>query len=157
MPEEWRDIPGYEGRYRVSSIGRIRGPSGKILHPWFNKGYPYFHLGAGRKRLVAWAVLAAFVGPRPEDQVIRHLNGDRSDSRVENLAYGTQQENCQDTAMYCGINTQRLSPSDVAEIKNRRRNGESRRALAKEYQVDESTIWRAVTGRTFARLLEEAV
>ena len=44
-------------------------------------------------RLVHRLVLEAFVGPRPEGMVARHLNGDPGDNRLENLAWGTQSEN----------------------------------------------------------------
>jgi len=153
--EVWREIPGYEGRYSASSQGRVLGPSGKILKPWIHKGYPYVHLGAGNKTLVAYVVLLAFVGPRPPGYSICHGNGDRLDSRLENLRYDTAQENTRDTVMYCGINTQKLSPLDVLDIARRRKNGEKRKSLAAEYGVNESTIWRAVTGRSFQRLAEE--
>jgi hypothetical protein len=156
MPEIWKDVPGQEGRYRVSNLGRVIGPSGRVLKPWFHKGYPYVHIGGKRdKSLVCYLVLRAFVGERPDGFVICHANGDRSDSRLENLRYDTQRENTRDTVMYGGINTQKLSPSSVEELVRRRRGGERRKDLAKEYGVDESTIWRAVSGRTFTRLREE--
>jgi DNA invertase Pin-like site-specific DNA recombinase len=41
-------------------------------------------------------VLLTFVGPLPEGQEVRHLNGDRSDNRLENLCYGTRKENAND-------------------------------------------------------------
>lgn len=41
-------------------------------------------------------VADAFIGPRPNGAVIRHLNGKANDNRPENLAYGTQAENVQD-------------------------------------------------------------
>lgn len=159
MPDEiWKDVPGQEGRYIVSNHGRVIGPSGRVLKPWYHKGYPYVHLGNKKtKALVPSLVLLAFVSPRPEGSVICHANGDRADSRLENLRYDTQRENTRDTVMYCGINTQKLSPSDVEELAVRRKSGERRSALAKEFGVDESTIWRAVSGRTFTRLKEGAV
>lgn len=32
MIEEWKDIPGYEGFYQASSLGRIRGVAGRVTH-----------------------------------------------------------------------------------------------------------------------------
>lgn len=32
MGEIWKDIPGYEGMYQASSLGRIRSKEGKITH-----------------------------------------------------------------------------------------------------------------------------
>ena len=38
-------------------------------------------------------ILTAFVGPRPEGAVVRHLNDIRTDNRVVNLAWGSWSEN----------------------------------------------------------------
>lgn len=38
-------------------------------------------------------VLEAFTGPAPEGSLCRHLNGDPSDNRPSNLAWGTPAEN----------------------------------------------------------------
>ena len=38
--EVWRDIPGYEGRYQASNLGRIRSQARGVLKPFKNKnGY----------------------------------------------------------------------------------------------------------------------
>lgn len=58
-----------------------------------------FH-GGGRKkncsRLVHRLVLETFVGPRPSGFECRHLNGNPIDNRLENLAWGTPEENLND-------------------------------------------------------------
>lgn len=38
----------------------------------------------------------AFLGPRPEGQVVRHLDGDPLNLAITNLAYGTHAENLED-------------------------------------------------------------
>lgn len=104
--EEWRWIPGLEGRYAASSLGRVRshlGPAPRIIgkNPTRAHGYRTLCLcpgDGGRKVEYVHAVIAlAFLGPRPEGLVIRHLNGIKVDCRVSNLAYGTPAENTQDT------------------------------------------------------------
>jgi hypothetical protein len=120
MAEVWLPVPGYEGMYDVSDQGRVRSldrtilcrpnkangapymmsVKGKILSPVLNTGgYPMASLARSdrlRKMPVHVAVLLAFVGARPDGLVTRHLNGNRQDNRLENLAYGTQSENIQD-------------------------------------------------------------
>jgi len=59
-------------------------------------GYPHVLLNIGGKRL--WRsnhklVALAFIGERPKGLVINHKNGNRADSRPENLEYVTQSEN----------------------------------------------------------------
>lgn len=103
--EEWRPVPGFQGRYEVSDLGRIRSllrggdPRPISQRPGWN-GYPSARLsvGDGRERglYVHTLVMLAFVGPRPAGMETRHLNGDRTDARLVNLAYGTHSENMQD-------------------------------------------------------------
>lgn len=33
VKEIWKDIPGYEGYYQVSNIGRVKGLERKVPHP----------------------------------------------------------------------------------------------------------------------------
>lgn len=99
--EEWRDIPGWPG-YLVSDQGRVsRLLSGKSRPPGSRYRYPTFSLrrergGAQRAVHLHTLVLTAFIGPRPEGLEGRHLNGDQTDNRLANLAWGTRSENQQD-------------------------------------------------------------
>lgn len=116
MTEEqrWMAIPGWEGWYEVSDQGSVRsvdrvlvGPSGRrrrftgrVLRTFTSAwGYPELKLmrhGQRSNCTVHQLVLLAFVGPRPEGLVTRHLNGDPADNRLTNLAYGTPTENMHD-------------------------------------------------------------
>lgn len=109
--EEWRPIPGHPG-YEASSLGRIRsvprvvvncnGVSqkrrGMVLRQQTAKnGYRVLLLGAGGSpQLVHRLVAAAFLGPCPEGQEVRHRNGDPANSMLSNLAYGTPSRNMLD-------------------------------------------------------------
>lgn len=111
IPERWRTIPGHEGRYEVSDHGHVRSlvsGSPRVLRQYLNTkrgGYleVSLYLRGGRRsteRKVHQLVLAAFVGPLPAGQVVRHLNGNPTDNRLLNLAYGTQSENAFDTVRH---------------------------------------------------------
>lgn len=94
--ETWTetDVPGY----MVSTVGRMA----KLMSTNPGAlGYPQFSLVApgtsGRvRRYLHDLVLTAFVGPRPEGAVARHLNDDPTDNRLVNLAWGTRSENQRD-------------------------------------------------------------
>lgn len=73
---------------------------GRILKPGLNtSGYPIVSLnrdGRRRSAIIHHLVLETFVGARPPAQQGRHLNGDKLDARLTNLAWGTRAENADD-------------------------------------------------------------
>ena len=110
--EVWKDIPNYEGYYQVSDIGRVRSLDrtviykngrecfykGRIIKGIVSNGYRQTTLkknNIGRTFKFSQLVTMAFLGHEPNgvDFVIDHINGDRSDDRVENLRIVTQREN----------------------------------------------------------------
>lgn len=101
--EEWRPIAGWPG-YEVSSLGRVmshKGRAPRLLTPYLNGGYPSVTLAGGtrgvkRLRTIHTIVAEAFIGPRPANLEVRHLNGDPLDCSVSNLRYGTHADNMQD-------------------------------------------------------------
>ena len=49
--------------------------------------------------------MSAFVGPCPEGQEVRHLDGDPTNNAINNLAYGTGSENKRDMYLHGGRKT----------------------------------------------------
>ena len=97
----WRPVIGFESAYEVSDCGQVRRAGSTSTRRLFTRsnGYQAIYLTDGSKRqckLVHAMVLEAFVSPRPEGLVARHLNGIPSDNRVANLAWGTSQQNSDD-------------------------------------------------------------
>lgn len=52
--------------------------------------------GRGNSRCVHMLVAEAFLGPRPIGQEVRHKDDDRTNPRLDNLEYGTRQDNVND-------------------------------------------------------------
>ena len=118
--ERWVSIPELEGRYEVSSFGRVRSLDafvfarnghtrlhrGKVLNAHIDRcGYWYVSVplardGCTSKKFHGWTnhllVLLAFVGPIPEGKETRHLDGNKLNARLDNLCYGTPKENSSD-------------------------------------------------------------
>lgn len=103
--EVWRAIPLHLG-YEVSSWGRVRSVDrvivrqgrnhylkGRILKPWRNRKYLSVALGISHKELIHVLVLAAFEGEKHNGMICRHLDGDHSNNRLDNLEWGTYSEN----------------------------------------------------------------
>jgi hypothetical protein len=115
VAETWREIFGYEGIYEVSDRQRVRsryahspgdkscvGVGWRILRQSLDShGCPQVNLclrGKPTKFLVAHLVANAFLPTKSSaDQVLRHLNDDPTDNRIENLAWGTYHDNAQDS------------------------------------------------------------
>lgn len=99
--EEWRDIPDYEGKYQVSSEGRVRriykfAPPLLIKPDENSSGYLRVQLwddGSYERHFIHRLVLEAFRGgDRPELDGC-HLDGNRHNNRLSNLCWGTRSEN----------------------------------------------------------------
>lgn len=158
MTEDWRWIPGYEGLYQVSSLGRVASVPGRrrrerlVFSPEITgAGYRRATLcrdGARSRASIHVLVLLAFAGPRPPGAVCRHLDGDRKNNQLANLRWGTQEENCADRARHgrtprsAGIanGAAKLTAASVREIRQRYAAGELQAGLAAEYGVVQSRI-----------------
>lgn len=95
--EIWRDIPGYESLYQVSSMGNVRSLNYnhtglvKVMHPSIdNRGYKCVLLCKDKKvrmwrvhRLVAITFL-----PNPDNhKIINHKNEDKTINTVSNIEW----------------------------------------------------------------------
>ena len=103
MEEEWRDIVGYEGLYKVSNKGRVKRLQGKgckqerILKPGKNRGgylrVKFWKDGKGINYKVHRLVAQAFI-PNPQDlPEINHKDENKENNCVENLEWITHKEN----------------------------------------------------------------
>lgn len=113
--EEWRPIPGYEGIYEVSSMGRVYSVRRRITHKngatslvggrilkggTLVSGHKTVTLAGSKEKqrtqLVHRIVLEAFVGPCPEDMEACHWNDIPGDNRLANLRWASRTENMYD-------------------------------------------------------------
>ncbi len=173
--EQWKPVIGYEGHYEVSSFGRVKSLprrviSGKswrdtiaiILVPWVSKsGYLQHSVwsnGRSHSRFVHRLVLEAFIGFRPDDMQCRHLDGNRTNNYLENLRWGTSQENSDDCRKHkmtlCGEKNRssKLKDDEVRCIKMRLKCGESQHSIACDFPVGRSTIQKIKSGEAWSHV-----
>lgn len=98
MEELWKDIEGYEGRYQVSNLGRVkRVTTGRILKGCKDiGGYLVVNLSKNGKvkthkihRLVAQVFI-----PKPENKPdVNHIDENKTNNLYSNLEWVTAKEN----------------------------------------------------------------
>lgn len=117
---KYKTITGLS-KYQIREDGEIvsNWSEPKVLAGGTDKdGYRKFvlidDLGARRYLRRASLVCTAYHGPRPRGKNVRHLDGSRTNDRPDNLAWGTQAENCADKLLHGTI--QRGNNSGTAKI-----------------------------------------
>lgn len=98
MQEIWKSIEGYEGKYEISNLGRVKSledrnghPREMILKPRISKnGYLYLNLwrnSIGKAKKIHRMVANAFCPKNDNPQCVNHINGVKTDNRAENLEW----------------------------------------------------------------------
>ena len=165
MAEEWRQIAGSEGRYEVSDLGRVRSllyrrqpVTATLKFGDSGAGYQTVWLGRSRKAYVHHLVLAAFVGECPEGMECRHLNGNRSDNRLGNLAWGTKAQNGRDKVDHGNSLLGEANPSSVLSssgvrlMRELRSSGSTYPELGRRFGVSKDTARLACIGKTWSHV-----
>ena len=164
LPEVWEKVPGSEEFYEVSNHGNFA----RLLHDGrrmrkLNASTVYLSVsvkslnGAPQKCFYIHKLVAqVFIGPRPDGLVIRHLDGNRYNNKVTNLAYGSVEKNYADTRKHKTHSRENnaralLSERCVAAIKFLHAQRLVKQTdLAKAFDVSDSAISAVVNGRNWS-------
>lgn len=158
----WNPVKGFDG-YFVSKWGEIlslQRDIPKIMKPLKTKsGHLYVLLYSKNidsrhsKQYIHRLVLQAWGRDAEPNEECRHLDGNPENNNIENLCWGSHQQNVDDKwhhgTMPIGERnaSAKLTTSDVIEIRTLRANkAGSLRALGKKYGVSHTEIRRAAIG-----------
>lgn len=173
MSENWKPIPGYEGLYEVSDLGRVRSIArtdgrGRQWAPQLIKLQPHTHgyvqVSLNKncvktRHYVHLLVMAAFVGPCPHGQECNHKHGHKTDNRLGELEYVTRSVNHEHAYQTLGKQRMagekhgnaKLTEAAVREIRQLYATGGiTHKQLAKRFHVSPTTIQQALSGQRWS-------
>jgi len=151
-PEIWKPIPGYNNKYIVSNKGNVayKTTYGEYRGRKINYHTPYgsFSVTLNGKNSCIYLhriVSSLFIGERPKGMVIRHLDGNKNNNKVENLKYGYPSENILDTIKHGSLKgikngRSKLDNRDVGIIKKLFKEKVPLSSIARAFDVSVTAI-----------------
>lgn len=119
--EEWKEIDGYDGKYRISNLGNVQTLKSygyKLLkNNLGNNGYYYVILYDDvlktKIHYVHQQVAKYFIGPKENGLYVLHGDGTRTNNNVNNLRYGQKEKIKQDNE---DLKTLYIKKIDLEEV-----------------------------------------
>jgi DNA-directed RNA polymerase specialized sigma subunit len=164
--EIWKDVIGYEGLYQISNIGRFKSFKQKkeriVKIRVTRKGYEYVGLSKKatvKKQTIHRLVAEAFIENKENKPCVNHINGIKSDNRVENLEWVTYSENNK----HAIINNlkppkrgdenhfSKITTEQAIEIKYFT-NGLLQKEIAKKYGIKDSSVSYIKSGKSWKHI-----
>lgn len=161
LAETWAPVPGFDGLYSVSTLGRVRSERRvvayrgsmrtvpeRILRPGIASGYQVVRLwadGIQTHASVHRLVLEAFVGPAPDGQQGAHNDGNSMNNAVTNLRWATPKQNMADRVAHGTANRGErhgMAKLTSAEVLAIRADQRTNRAIASELGIWPATVSR---------------
>lgn len=167
IPVQW--APLYAVRTDGAVISRVSGTPRPLRPRLVNK---YHHVtlcvdGRKHQRSVHRLVLETFVGERP-DLVANHLNGVRTDNRLENLEWTTPSGNAQhayatglhtisekhrQSAREIGRQRGKLCEADIRNIRAMYHSGNTNKAaLARKFKINRKSVHMILNGTLYGHV-----
>lgn len=169
MEEIWKNVVGFEDKYIVSNKGNVK----RLGHFYENERWGirflkemnlkqtvsrhgYLMTSVMKSKSIHRLVAIAFI-PNPENKPeVNHINGIKTDNRVENLEWVTPSEN-QKHSFKIGIKSTtgskhalaKTSEAEVVEMRLKFKQGDSIVSLAKKYGLKYMATYMIISGRTW--------
>ena len=157
-----------DGDYLISSDGQVMSmKSGKEKLLKLSTGsngylnFGYYKDGKQTKLYVHSCVAKVFLGDRSAEGLqVRHYDGNKLNNNVENLIWGTSQEDANDRIRHGTVlkgekhGRSKLTETDIHKIRELRSTGVLQKEIAALFGVAESLISYILSGKYWAHLPE---
>ena len=181
IKEEWKDIKGFEGRYKISNRGeivrysvvdeyedRIINRKEKVIKPSINnQGYLKVGLNKDGKyynRYIHRLIAETFIDNPLGKPCVNHIDGNKLNNNLNNLEWVTQKENTihahsNGLAEVTEYNKWKVSKAnrmftnlDILNIKNMYNEGKTQKEIAEIYKCYDSTISQILNNKRYSRI-----
>ncbi len=165
MEEIWENIEGFEGIYQVSNLGKVKSLKfGKEKYLSITKssiGYLNTKLQLNKKNksfLVHRLVAETFIKNEFNKPCVNHINGIKTDNRIENLEWCTHKENTEHSLKNdliktgCNRKQSKLSLKDKEYIRKNYKEKDKKNGgykLAEMFGVSRNCISNVVKNKTY--------
>ena len=165
MEEIWKDVVGFEGIYQVSNLGKVKSLKfGKEKYLSITKssiGYLNTKLQLNKKNksfLVHRLVAETFIKNEFNKPCVNHINGIKTDNRIENLDWCTHKENTEHSLKNdliktgCNRKQSKLSLKDIEYIRKNYKEKDKKNGgykLAEMFGVSRNCISNVVKNKTY--------
>lgn len=178
--EEYKEIPGYNGRYIITNDGRVWSNRRKNGIERFLKNYKlgdYFCVylypkdGCREARMVHRLVAETFIPNEENKPFVNHIDGNKENNHVENLEWCTQKENVNHAihvlgkwsnsekqrkqASYLGLSKRKLTMEEAEKARKLYMTGKySHKKLASMFGISKPCMTKLLNGKSY---IKEAV
>ncbi|RLD42802.1 MAG: hypothetical protein DRI89_06300 [Bacteroidetes bacterium] len=170
--EDWRILPGFNKRYRVSNYGRVKSfaynkKDGKVLIGCEVNGFKLVQISKPgfSKKLYVHKLVAQVWGSKPDEKhtFVTHLDGNLRNNHISNLEWHTREslvekhrelakQKMKDPRHKRIIRNSNLVESDIILLKSMLQRGVVQAKIAKMFCLSEMQITRIKRGENWGHV-----